>query len=85
MVIELDGQMVDVPARMQVRGSGLADAPVPEVVSVDSVDDGALTTVVAGPVVLTLARVVGSPVDGVATLTGSVGDDPTVHTLASVR
>ena len=85
MVIELDGQMVDVPARMQVRGSGLADAPVPEVVSVDSVDDGALTTVVAGPVVLTLARVVGSPVDGVATLTGSVGEDPTVHTLASVR
>jgi len=90
MVVELDGQLVDVPARMQVRGSGLPDAPVPEVVSVDSVDDasmddGAVTTVVAGPVVLTLARVVGSSIDGAATLTGSVGDDETVHTLASVR
>jgi hypothetical protein len=85
MVIEIDGNLVDVPARMQVRGSGPADASVPEVRSVDSVDDGAVTTVVAGPVVLALARVVGSPIDGGATLTGSLGGDDTVHILAAVR
>jgi Maltokinase N-terminal cap domain len=85
MVIEREGQLVDVPARMQVRGSGSDLAPVPEVTSVDSVTDGPVTQVVAGPLVLTLARVVGAPVAGDATLTGTVGDDPTVHTLAALR
>ena len=37
MVIELDGRMVDVPARMQVRGSGSGDASLPAIASVDSV------------------------------------------------
>ena len=85
MVIEHEGRMVDVPARMQVRGSGSAGAPVPEVASVDSVADGPVATVAAGPVVLVLPRVVGAPVDGSATLTGSVGDDETVLTLAAMR
>lgn len=84
IVIELDGKMVDIPARMQVRGSGAAGAHVPEVESVESVEDGPLTRVVAGPVVLALARVVGTPVEGEATLTGSVRDDDTVHTFAAV-
>jgi len=84
MVIELDGKMVDVPPRMQVRGSGVAGTSVPEVASVDSMADGPVARVVAGPVVLSLARVVGLPVDGDATLTGSVGDDETVHTLAAL-
>jgi hypothetical protein len=85
MVIELDGKLVDVPPRMQVRGSGAPGATVPEIASVDSVDDGPVARVAAGPVVLTLARVVGSPVEGDATLTGSVGDDPTVLTLAGLQ
>ena len=84
MVIELDGRMVDVPARMQVRGSGSAEASVPAIVSVDSVTDGPTTRVVAGPVVITVARVVGAPVEGDATLTGRIGDDQTVHTLAAM-
>jgi maltokinase-like protein len=84
MVIELDGRMVDVPARMQVRGSGSADAAVPAIASVDSVTDGPTARVVAGPLVLSVARVVGSPVDGHATLTGVIGDDETVHTFAAV-
>jgi hypothetical protein len=75
MVIEKDGETIDVPPRMQVRGSGAADASVPVVASVESVlDDGAVTTVKAGPVSIALARLVGTPLDGRATLTGSTGD-----------
>lgn len=86
MQIEHEGRMVDVPPRMQVRGSGSADASVPEVGVVGSVShDGALARVEAGPVVLTLARVVGTPVDGDATLSGTVGDDPATHSLAALR
>src|SRR3954454_15303945 len=78
MVIEIDGAMVDVPPRMEVSGSGTAGASVPAFATIDSVSDGPVTQIVAGPVTLALARVVGSPVDGSATLTGTVGDDPTV-------
>lgn len=75
MVIEIDGEMHDVPARMQVRGSGSAGADVPAITSVSSVqDEGPVTTVVAGPVTISLARVVGTPIEGPATLTGSLGD-----------
>jgi Maltokinase N-terminal cap domain len=74
MVIERDGELVDVPPRMQVSGSGSARADVPAVSTVDSVTDGPVTTVVAGRVTLALVRVIGTPVEGVATLTGSIGD-----------
>ncbi|MFT3873680.1 MAG: hypothetical protein QM714_13735 [Nocardioides sp.] len=75
MVFERDGQTVDVPPRLPVRGSGSAGTPVPIIETVDSVrDDGLVTTVVAGTVTLQLARVVGTPLDGAATLTGSVHD-----------
>jgi Maltokinase N-terminal cap domain len=74
MVIERDGQMIDVPARIQVRGSGSPDADVPAVTTVDSViDGGAITTVTAGGLTISVARVVGTPVSGSATLTGSTG------------
>jgi hypothetical protein len=75
MVIERDGERIDVPARMQVRGSGSAGADVPVISTVDSVrTDGSVTTVSAGPVTIRLPRVVGTPVEGDATLTGSAGD-----------
>jgi maltokinase-like protein len=75
MVIEKDGELVAVPPRMEVRGSGAVGAEVPSVWSVDSVDDdGPVTTVTAGPVTITLPRVVGTPVSGFATLTGAIGD-----------
>jgi hypothetical protein len=75
MVIEVDGERVDVPPRMLVRGSGSPGVPVPPVTSVDSVsDEGAVTRVVAGDVTIALARVVGTPLEGEATLTGSIGD-----------
>ncbi len=75
MVIERDGEVVDVPPRMEVRGSGSPGAVIPAITSVGSVqDDGAVTTVSAGSVTLVLPRVVGTPVSGDATLTGSIGD-----------
>ena len=75
MVIEKDGQMIDVPPRIRVQGSGSAGSAVPSIMSVDSVvDDGAVTTVVAGSLTFTLPRVIGTPVAGAATLTGSAGD-----------
>jgi hypothetical protein len=75
MVIEKDGELVDVPPRMLVRGSGSAGASVPGISSVESVvDDGVVTTVVAGPVTIALPRVVGTPVAGDATLAGTAGD-----------
>jgi hypothetical protein len=74
MVIERDGELVDVPPRMEVRGSGSPGADVPSLTSVDAVsDDGPITTVTAGPLTISLARVVGTPVEGEATLTGTAG------------
>jgi hypothetical protein len=74
MVIERDGRMVGVPPRVPVRGSGSADAQVPPISSVESVtNDGPITTVVAGLVTIALARVVGTPLPGGATLTGAAG------------
>ena len=85
MYIEHEGEEVAVPPRASVRGSGSAGASVPEVSVVRSVShDGPLARVDAGPVVLTLARVVGTSVDGDATLTGTIGDDPTTRVLAGL-
>ncbi|HET7069131.1 MAG TPA: hypothetical protein VFI21_16165 [Nocardioides sp.] len=75
MVIERGGETVAVPPRVPVRGSGAPGATVPEILGVDSVrDDGPVTVVVAGGLTLSLARVVGTPLSGSATLTGSVGE-----------
>jgi len=85
MVIERDGELVDVPPRMHVRGSGSAAADVPAITTVDSVlDDDRVTTVVAGSVTIALPRVVGTPVDGEATLTGAVGGQD-LGVLAALR
>ncbi len=75
MVIEKDGQEIDVPPRVRVLGSGSAGASVPAITSVDSVvDDGAVTTVTAGGLTISVPRIVGTPVSGSATLTGATGD-----------
>ena len=85
MVIEHEGELVDVPARMRVRGSGSAGAEVPAISTVESVrDEGSVTTVSAGSVTISLARVVGAPLPGGATLTGTVGDQD-LGVLAAVR
>jgi hypothetical protein len=85
VVFERDGELVEAPARLPVRGSGSPDATVPEVTSVDSVtDDGPLTVVSAGPVTIRLARVVGTALSGDATLTGSTADQD-LGVLAAVR
>src|SRR4051794_4602321 len=85
MVIEHDGELVDVPARMQVRGSGSAGADVPAISTVESVcDDGPVTTVTVASLTISLARIVGTPVEGAATLTASIGDED-LGVLAALR
>jgi hypothetical protein len=84
MVIEKDGQMIDVPPRIRVLGSGSAGAAVSAVTSVDSVtDEGPVTTVRAGSDTLLVPRVIGTPVSGTATLTGST-EDRDLGVLAAV-
>jgi hypothetical protein len=80
--IDRDGERAEVPPRMQVRGSG-GDGERPEVDSVT--DEGTVTLVRAGDIELALARVVGSPLDGEATLTGTIGDSEQTSVLASLR
>lgn len=86
MYLERDGERVDVAPRMQVRGSGSAGTDLPDVTRVDSVTDvGTLTQVRAGDLTLTLARVLGSPLEGEHTLTGRVGDSGETSVLATLR
>jgi hypothetical protein len=75
VVFERDGELVTAKARLPVRGSGSPGADVPVVTSVDTLaDDGPVTVVTAGPVTISLARVVGTPLVGDATLSGSTAD-----------
>jgi hypothetical protein len=85
MFFEQDGERINVPPRMRVKGSGsLGDRPT--VASVDSVTDaGTVTVVRAGDIELTLARVVGTPLDGTLTLTGTIADSDERLLLATMR
>jgi hypothetical protein len=72
-------------AIQQVRGSGIP-GNAPDVTSVGSVtDEGMVTLVRAGDLELAVARVLGSPLDGEATLTGRVGHAGEINVLASLR
>ena len=82
MYFEEDGRRIDIPARMQVRGSG-ADLDAPEITSVESVrDDDDVTAVRAGAVEIELARVVGTQLGEGPHLGGTVGDGE--HTVLAV-
>lgn len=84
MYLEEDGQRIDIPPRMTVRGSGSPGAEVPDITAVDSArDEGATTVVRAGDVELVLARVVGAPIEADQTLTGEFGHGGAV--LAGLR
>ena len=85
MFFEQDGERVDVPPRMQVKGSG-SGSDLPDLTTVDSVTDhGTLTVTQAGDLELTVARVVGSALDGEFTLTGRVENSDELHVLATLR
>src|SRR5690349_11202985 len=74
MYIEEDGRRVDVPPRMQVRGSG-TDDPAPQLGRIEAVtDEGAVTIVTAGEVEIVVARVIGAPLGDGPHLSGSIGD-----------
>ena len=80
-----DGVRIDIPARMQVRGSGSGAAAAP-VDAVDHVEDDGDTTVVrAGDVGIALARVVGTPLGDGPHLRGTVGDSDEATVLAVLR
>lgn len=85
MFIEQDGRRVDVPPRMQVRGSGSDDSAA-RVSSIDAVsDDGAVTVVTAGEVEIAVARVVGAALGDGPCLSGSVRDSDETTVLAVLR
>ncbi|MCW2736229.1 hypothetical protein [Nocardioides sp.] len=74
MYFEDGGVRVDIPARMQVRGSGTASS-APSVGPIDAVrDDGDVTAVRCGDLEIAVARVVGAPLGDGPHLTGSTGD-----------
>ena len=80
-----DGVRIDIPARMQVRGSGSGTGAAP-VDAVDHVEDVGDTTVVrAGDVGIALARVVGTPLGDGPHLRGTVGDSDEAAVLAVLR
>jgi hypothetical protein len=82
MYFEQDGERIDIPARVEVRGSGSADSAEP-VAAVDSVsDDGDTTTVTAGATLIALARVVGTPLGEGEQLSGAVVDGGQTSVLA---
>jgi hypothetical protein len=84
-----DGERIDVPARMQVRGSGHEDV-APVVTGIDAATDevsadGALTLVTAGHVEIAVARLVGTPLGDGPRLTGTIGDSGDTLDLAVLR
>jgi hypothetical protein len=86
MHFEQDGERVDVPARMQVRGTGRAETAPRAVTQLASVtDEDTVTLVRVGDLLLTVARVVGTPLDGELTLTGHVVGSGETSVLASLR
>ena len=84
MFFEQDGQRIDVPPRMQVRGSG-GGGPAPEVDVVDEVlDDGPVTRARAGGAEIALARVVGTELGAGERLDGRVGEVHETVVLATL-
>ncbi len=74
MFFEDDGRRVDIPARMQVHGSGTASTAA-AVGAIDSLRDaGDVTTVHCGDLEIDLARVVGALLGDGPHLSGAVGD-----------
>ena len=63
-----------------------ADADAPRVARIEEVTDDLTTTVVrAGGYVVSLARVIGTPLGEGERLVATLGEDPTQHVLATVQ
>lgn len=70
MFFEQDGERVSIPPWMQVKGSGSGNDP-PAATSVESVaDQGTRAVTRVGAFELTVARLMGSALDGELTVTG---------------
>jgi hypothetical protein len=76
MYVERDGERIDIPPRVEVRGSGRPGAELPAIPVIDSTSDSgtngaAVTEVRCGDLELVLPRVVGAAFEADETLTGS--------------
>jgi hypothetical protein len=72
MYFDRDGERIDIPPRVQVRGSGGPGVGAPAISAIDTSVDVETTTVVGcGGLELVLPRVVGTPVEAGETLTGT--------------
>ncbi len=83
MVVEIDGEQVDVPPRMRVRGTGSEELTPTPVALGHAVDDATSTSVLVDGRPLVLSRILlpGTVADG---LVGHLGDDPTTYVLATL-
>jgi hypothetical protein len=84
MFFESDEGRVDIPARMQVRGSG-DEAEAPRIDRVDEVVEGAPTVVRAAGLEIAVAHVLGTPLGEGPHLAGTIGGGTDRHLLAVVR
>ena len=84
MFFEQDGQRVDVPPRMTVRGTGSEDLAPSPVVLGHAVDDGASTSVLVDGVPLVLHRILTPGTADEDALVGRIGEDPTSYVLAAL-
>jgi len=72
MYFDRDGARIDIPPRVQARGSGEPGSAAPAIASVDASSEQDTTTLVrCGDLELVLPRVVGTPVEAEQTLTGT--------------
>jgi hypothetical protein len=74
--VDRDGRRIDIPPRVEVRGSGRPGADLPAVPAIDVTTDstthgGAVTEVRCGDLELVLPRIVGASFEADQTLTGS--------------
>jgi len=84
MFFEQDGQRIDVPPRMTVRGTGAEDlAPTPVVVG-HAVDGATSTSVLVDGLPLVLNRILTPGAADEDALVGRIGEDPTTYVLAAL-
>jgi hypothetical protein len=84
MVVEIDGERIDVPPRMRVQGTGSEElAPAPVVLG-HAVDDATSTSVLVDGRPLVLSRILSPGTADDDALVGQIGDDSESFVLAAL-
>jgi maltokinase-like protein len=85
-LVDFDGRLETRSPVMSVRGSGTPSADVPAIRTIDSVDPGDPTLIVAGSVELAVVRVLSAAAEPASlALTGTWPGQPTRCVLATLR